>query len=81
MRCPNCDNINNHVVNTYHRSKTNDVKRRRECLDCQTRFNSIERISNKDEAFAIAELTIKKILSDQKEGIKNGSNRTHDNCR
>lgn len=41
MRCPNCKN-ESQVIDT--REAENSIRRRRECLDCQNRFTTYERV-------------------------------------
>lgn len=43
MKCPNCQNDNNKVVNTV-RLKTGNVRRYRRCLSCGNKFVTIETI-------------------------------------
>lgn len=40
MRCPKCKSYNQRIVDS--RPANNTVKRRRECLDCGFRFNTVE---------------------------------------
>lgn len=42
MRCPYCHNNNSKVLDTTHDSH-GGIRRRRECLDCNQRFSSVER--------------------------------------
>ncbi len=42
MRCPFCDSNNTKVVDTRHDAQGN-VRRRRECSDCEQRFSTVER--------------------------------------
>ena len=40
MKCPSCGSLQVHIVDS--RGYDTQVRRRRECLDCLTRFNTIE---------------------------------------
>lgn len=40
MRCPICNSLQVHIVES--RAYDTEVRRRRECLDCKKRFNTIE---------------------------------------
>ena len=40
MKCPYCNSENNYVTDT--RTKNGEYKRRRKCLCCGKRFNTIE---------------------------------------
>ena len=40
MKCPVCGSLQVHIVDS--RGYDTEVRRRRECLDCLTRFNTIE---------------------------------------
>jgi transcriptional repressor NrdR len=42
MKCPFCDSNDTKVVDTRHDTQGN-VRRRRECSDCEQRFSTIER--------------------------------------
>lgn len=42
MRCPFCDSSKTKVVDTRHDAQGN-VRRRRECTDCDQRFSTVER--------------------------------------
>ena len=47
MRCPSCVSIDNKVVDSRAAEEGVAIRRRRECLDCNRRFTTYERI---DEA-------------------------------
>lgn len=42
MRCPHCKSMETRVIDTRHDSSGN-IRRRRECQDCEQRFSTIER--------------------------------------
>jgi transcriptional repressor NrdR len=42
MKCPLCGSTELKVIDS--RVKANGIKRRRECQDCLTRFNTFERV-------------------------------------
>ena len=42
IRCPFCGSVRTHVVDTKHVDRLQGQKRRRECLDCERKFNTIE---------------------------------------
>ncbi len=42
MRCPNCKSVQTQVLDSRVRVHTDEVYRRRECLDCQTRWKTLE---------------------------------------
>jgi len=42
MKCPFCDSDNTKVIDTRHDAHGN-VRRRRECTDCEERFSTVER--------------------------------------
>ncbi len=44
MICPFCDSSNTKVLITREVAKFNEVKRRRQCIDCKRRFTTYERI-------------------------------------
>jgi transcriptional repressor NrdR len=44
MRCPFCGNIEDKVVDSRESKDADSIRRRRECLSCQRRFTSYERI-------------------------------------
>lgn len=46
MRCPFCSNPSNRVLDKRTVSGTGEIRRRRECLHCQGRFTTYERLSN-----------------------------------
>lgn len=46
MRCPFCSNLSNRVLDKRSVSSTGEIRRRRECLHCQGRFTTYERLSN-----------------------------------
>lgn len=44
MRCPFCDSFSHKVLDKRKSQGGNSIRRRRECLDCQKRFTTYERI-------------------------------------
>ena len=44
MRCPKCQSLNNRVMDSRFRKEGNVIRRRRECLDCLSRFTTYEQI-------------------------------------
>lgn len=44
MRCPYCGNLEDKVVDSRLSTEGNSIRRRRECLKCERRFTSYERI-------------------------------------
>ena len=44
MRCPACSNLENKVIDSRLNKEGNSTRRRRECLSCQERFTTYERI-------------------------------------
>jgi len=42
MKCPYCQSLSTKVIDTRRDSQGN-IKRRRECLDCERRFSTVER--------------------------------------
>ncbi|MBQ7153744.1 MAG: transcriptional repressor NrdR [Clostridia bacterium] len=42
MRCPFCGSEDNKVVDSRPVEESNSIRRRRECLNCQKRFNTYE---------------------------------------
>lgn len=47
MRCPNCGNIEDKVLESRTMAGGESIRRRRECLSCGYRFTSYERIDEK----------------------------------
>ena len=47
MRCPNCGNVHDKVLESRLNSTGSTTRRRRECLNCGYRFTSYERIEEK----------------------------------
>ncbi|MDR1362997.1 MAG: transcriptional regulator NrdR [Spirochaetaceae bacterium] len=47
MRCPNCGNVDDKVLESRTLANGDAVRRRRECGDCGYRFTSYERIEEK----------------------------------
>lgn len=43
MRCPQCKSENTKVLETRNTEET-EIRRRRACLDCQTRFTTVESV-------------------------------------
>ena len=46
MRCPFCDHLENKVVDSRLSREGKAIRRRRECLGCQRRFTTYERIED-----------------------------------
>ena len=46
MRCPFCDHLDNKVVDSRLSREGEAIRRRRECLGCQRRFTTYERIED-----------------------------------
>src|SRR3989338_3254984 len=46
MRCPYCLHIETKVVDKRDSSEDGNTKRRRECLKCEKRFNTLEALEN-----------------------------------
>ena len=44
MQCPSCQNTDSRVLESRSADSGKSVRRRRECLDCSTRFTTYERI-------------------------------------
>ena len=44
MRCPNCTSLDNKVVDSRLGKDGDTIRRRRECLKCEARFTTYERI-------------------------------------
>ena len=44
MKCPNCEQENSRVMESRDLDDGASIRRRRECLDCSTRFTTYERI-------------------------------------
>ncbi|MFY8215109.1 MAG: transcriptional regulator NrdR [Chthoniobacterales bacterium] len=44
MRCPNCDSLDDKVVDSRLSKDGNSIRRRRECLACFTRYTTYEEI-------------------------------------
>jgi transcriptional repressor NrdR len=50
MRCPYCTHAGTEVIETRAREDVSAIRRRRQCLRCQKRFTTYERIENLDLA-------------------------------
>ncbi len=48
MSCPFCSSASNKVVDKRPVSQTGEIRRRRECLKCQKRFTTYERVVNQE---------------------------------
>lgn len=46
MRCPFCNNLEDKVIDSRHSRDGDVIRRRRECLKCEGRFTSYERIED-----------------------------------
>jgi len=44
MRCPYCSNVDNKVVDSRMGKEADCIRRRRECLECERRFTTYERV-------------------------------------
>lgn len=44
MRCPDCGNFEDKVIETRESKEKNYIRRRRECLQCQKRFTTYEKL-------------------------------------
>jgi transcriptional repressor NrdR len=44
MKCPYCQSLNDKVLESRQADDGNSIRRRRECVDCEKRFTSYERI-------------------------------------
>lgn len=44
MRCPKCDSLEDKVIDSRLSKEGSSIRRRRECLDCDTRFTTYEEI-------------------------------------
>jgi transcriptional repressor NrdR len=42
VKCPSCQNDNDKVIDSRTVDKDNSIRRRRECLDCSTRYTTYE---------------------------------------
>ena len=50
MRCPKCSNQDTKVIDSRAGKNTASIRRRRECLECNHRFTTIEEILREDLA-------------------------------
>ena len=48
MRCPKCNSLETKVLNTRMGKDEFSIRRRRQCLDCDYRFSTIEEIQRVD---------------------------------
>ena len=46
MKCPFCGFLDSKVIETRTVEETNSIRRRRECLECQQRFTTYEKVEN-----------------------------------
>lgn len=46
MKCPFCGYLDSKVIETRTVEETNSIRRRRECLECQQRFTTYEKVEN-----------------------------------
>lgn len=44
MKCPDCENLEDKVVETRESKERNYIRRRRECLQCGRRFTTYEKV-------------------------------------
>lgn len=48
MRCPKCNSLETKVLDTRTGKNETSIRRRRECLDCEYRFTTIEEVLRAD---------------------------------
>jgi transcriptional repressor NrdR len=46
MKCPDCGNFEDKVIETRESKERNYIRRRRECLNCEKRFTTYEKIED-----------------------------------
>ena len=46
MKCPQCNNLEDKVIETRESKEGNYIRRRRECLNCGKRFTTYEKFEN-----------------------------------
>ena len=46
MQCPSCQNTDSRVLESRSADSGKSVRRRRECLNCNNRFTTYERVEN-----------------------------------
>ena len=46
MKCPYCGFLDSKVIETRTVEETNSIRRRRECLECQQRFTTYEKVES-----------------------------------
>lgn len=46
MRCPFCNHIETKVLDSRHNEDHSSIRRRRECLSCQKRFTTYEKVED-----------------------------------
>jgi len=44
MKCPDCENLEDKVIETRESKERNYIRRRRECLQCGRRFTTYEKV-------------------------------------
>lgn len=44
VKCPFCGSLDSKVIDSRHIEESNSIKRRRECLSCEKRFSTFEKI-------------------------------------
>lgn len=44
VKCPFCGSLESKVIDSRHIEESNSIKRRRECLGCEKRFSTFEKI-------------------------------------
>lgn len=47
MKCPECGSLNDKVIESRLSADGSSIRRRRECVDCGTRFTSYEKVEEK----------------------------------
>ena len=79
MRCPFCGSIESKVVDSREAESSDTIRRRRECLDCERRFTTYERVedvplvvvkrSGREEVFTRGKLLNGLLRACEKRGI------------
>ena len=79
MRCPFCSSIESKVVDSREAEASATIRRRRECLDCERRFTTYERVedvplvvvkrSGREEVFTRGKLLNGLLRACEKRGI------------
>jgi transcriptional repressor NrdR len=79
MRCPFCGSVESKVVDSRDSESSDTIRRRRECLDCERRFTTYERVeevpllvikrSGREEVFTRGKLLNGLLRACEKRGI------------